>query len=187
MKGLVIFKGKYGATRQYAQWLGKSLDVVVKSPEDVGVKELAGYDFLVIGSSVYIGKLLIKDWLRKNTQHLQDKILFFFVVCATPSAERDKQHQIVVENIPDVLLETSDVFFLPGRVNRKLLGWKDRLMLEIGMRLEKDPVRKKAMQQDVDAVRKENLQDLLKAIHSYTSDDSIPAENIHGDDLMINK
>ena len=29
MKGLIIFKGKYGATRQYAGWIGDELQLPV--------------------------------------------------------------------------------------------------------------------------------------------------------------
>ena len=29
MKGIIIYKGKYGATAQYAQWLGEELNFPV--------------------------------------------------------------------------------------------------------------------------------------------------------------
>ncbi len=61
MKGLVIYKGRYGATKQYATWIGQELGLAVASADRFPLKELPKYDYFIIGSSVYIGKLEIKN------------------------------------------------------------------------------------------------------------------------------
>ena len=66
MKGLVIYKGRYGATKQYATWIAKELGLPAASADRFPVDELSKYDYFVIGSSVYIGKLEIRKWLKKN-------------------------------------------------------------------------------------------------------------------------
>ena len=168
MKGIIVYKGKYGATRQYAEWVGQELNLPVVVPDNLEGDELIKSDFVVIGSSVYMGKILISDWLKKNIKSLQNKILFLFVVCGTPPSEKDKQQHIVEDNVPALLLSGSNTFFLPGRLIRKELTWSDRLLVKIGASLEKDPVRKKAMLHDIDAVKKENLVEMLTAIRSLT-------------------
>ena len=55
MKGLVIYKGKYGATKQYAMWIGQELQLSVASADRFPVDELSKYDYFILGSSVYIG------------------------------------------------------------------------------------------------------------------------------------
>ena len=39
MKGLVIYKGKYGATEQYAMWIGQELQMPVVSSDRLQLKE----------------------------------------------------------------------------------------------------------------------------------------------------
>jgi menaquinone-dependent protoporphyrinogen IX oxidase len=80
MKGLVIYKGRYGATKQYAMWIGQELELAVASADRFPQGYLNDYDFVIIGSSVYIGKLEIAKWLKKNFNTLASKKLFFFQV-----------------------------------------------------------------------------------------------------------
>jgi menaquinone-dependent protoporphyrinogen IX oxidase len=168
MKGIIIYKGKYGATRQYAEWVGEELKLPVSVLDELKVEELLRSDFVVIGSSVYMGKMLVSDWLKKNVKNLQNKIIFLFVVCGTPPSEKEKQQHIVEDNVPALLLNGSNTFFLPGRLIRKQLSWSDRLLVKIGASFEKDPVKKKAMLEDIDAVKKENLVEMFTAIRSLT-------------------
>jgi hypothetical protein len=50
MKGIIIFKGKYGATRQYAEWLEKNWLYLFLRRRITGQKILSGCDFVIIGS-----------------------------------------------------------------------------------------------------------------------------------------
>lgn len=167
MKALIIFKGKYGATRQYAQWLQEVLSIPMRPPEEIAVENLNEFDSVLIGSSVYIGKLMIRDWLRQNCKYLENKKLFFFVVCGTPDIDEVSKERLLTDNIPAKLRVDSQVFLLPGRVIRKQLGWKDRLMLEIGARLEKDAAKRKTMLQDKDNVNKEAIRDMVTAVTRF--------------------
>ena len=63
MNGIIVYKGKYEATHQYAQWLGSNLSIPITTPEELQGDMLARMDYIIIGSSVYIGKLRIKPWL----------------------------------------------------------------------------------------------------------------------------
>ncbi len=176
MKGIIIYKGKYGATRQYAEWAGRELRLALFEPGNAGREKLAQCDFVVIGSSVYMGKLLIGNWMKQHINLLETKKIFLMVVCATPSSEKEKQEKIIKDNIPDLLLDQCDIFFLPGRLIVKKLSVMDRIFLKLGSMLEKDPVKKKAMQQDIDAVKEEHLHQLLNAAAAFSSGDTIPRE-----------
>lgn len=165
-KSAIIYSSKYGATRQYAEWLGEELALPLFITGSVDKAQLSICDFVVIGSSVYIGKLLIRDWLRKNAAILKNKKLFLFVVCGS-SSDKEKQKKIIADNIPDSLLELCSIFFMPGRLDIKKLSWKDRLLLKLGSRLEKNPVAKKAMLTGIDGVKKENSDELANAVRSF--------------------
>ena len=163
-KGAILYSSRYGATRQYAEWLANELQWPLLATGNITNTDLAAYDSLIIGSSVYIGRLLIKDWLKKHNPVLGDKDLSFFIVCATPASERDQQETIARTNIPHDLIGPENVFFLPGRLTIGKLSWRDRLMLRMGARMQKDPAKKAAMLSDVDYVRKEHLAPILQHV-----------------------
>lgn len=168
MKGIIIYKGRYGATQQYAEWLGAALNLETKPAAAINDESLAGYDYLIIGASVYIGKLEIKKWLKKNQAYLAGKKIFVFQVAGTPPVEKEKRESYNNGSIPEGIMENCEFYFLPGRMNIRKLSWIDRFMLKMGARLTKDPARKKAMLTDYDNVAKEHLKNIISAVKKYT-------------------
>ena len=167
MKGLVIYKGKYGATKQYAMWIGQELQLPVASADRFHIDELPKYDYFIIGSSVYIGKLEIKDWLKKNFTVLQNKKIFFFQVAASPVEQTEKRQSFNKASLPPDILQKIQFYYLPGRmIMRNLSGW-DRFMLKMGAKLTKDPVEKKAMLTDFDHVKKEKVIPIMEGVRTF--------------------
>jgi len=164
MKGILLYKGKYGATRQYANWIGEELQWPVFPSDELKTEKLDEADVIVIGSSVYAGRLLLNSWLKQHASQLINKKLLLFIVCATPAEKTDVLNQIAKLNIPPILREQCNVFFLRGRVVIKDLSWGDKLMLKMASWGTKDPVEKRAMLQGFDAVKKENIITLVKAV-----------------------
>lgn len=169
MEGIVIYKGKYGATQQYASWLGPALHIPVVPADGIEGGNLSKYDFLVIGSSVYAGKLQIHQWLRENLAAIQGKKLFLFIVCATPPHEKDKLEPVIRKNIPEEIRNRCEVFFLHGRMIMKKLSLADRIVLRLGAMLAKTPADRKRMLQDFDAVKKENIIPMINAVLLFIS------------------
>lgn len=168
MKGIVIYKGKYGATKQYAKWIGQELGLSVVGSKNIKENELSYYDFLLIGTSVYIGKLQIQKWLKDNLACLHEKKIFLFQVAATPPEEKEKRQAYNVASIPSTIMNDCEFYFLPGRMIMKKLSWKDKFMLKMGARLTKDPAAKKVMLTDYNNVRKENIAALLNAVREFS-------------------
>ena len=170
MKGVIISQGKYGATQQYSKWLAEELQLPQVIPGNIDAAALATYDYVVVGSSIYVGKLVLNRWLKKHADLLQAKKIFLFIVCATPPSEVEKLDVIRQQNVPLVLLNQCVVHFLHGRILRKQLSWKDSFMLRLGAMLQKDPEAKKKMLQDFDDVRRENIIPLVKDITLYNQE-----------------
>ncbi len=167
MKSLIIFKGKYGATAQYARWLGEELNFPVhKSDDNIDLKSTAA-ELFVIGTSIYIGKLQITPWLKNNLVSLRNARIFLFLVSGTPANESEKLDTAIRNGVPEELQKNMTVFYLPGRLRISNLSWKDRFMLKMGASLTKDPQVKKAMLTDYDHVKKENLAPLLQNVRAY--------------------
>lgn len=171
MKGIVIYKGRYGATKQYAAWIGQELGLPVASADRFPVNQLAFYDYFIIGSSVYIGQLEIKKWLKRNLKTLTGKKYFLFQVAASPVEDREKRQGYNTAGIPAPILNKAMTFFLPGRMIMRNLGWLDRFMLKMGARLTKDPVEKVRMVTDFNDVKKIHILPLLDAVKKYVKID----------------
>src|SRR5436190_16299651 len=168
MKGLVIYKGKYGATKQYAIWIGQELQLTVASADRFPLDELTRYDYIILGSSVYIGKLEIKDWLKKNFLVLRNKKLFLFQVAGSPAEQTEKRESYNKASLSSTILKKIQFYYLPGRmIMRNLSGWH-RFMLNMGAKLTKDPIEKKTMLTDFDHVKKENIFPIIEAVRTFT-------------------
>jgi menaquinone-dependent protoporphyrinogen IX oxidase len=164
MNGIVIYKSRYGAAKQYAQWIGETLKVSVKEMDEVSSESLVTYDYVIAGSSIYMGKILMKGWLAKNANALKGKKLFLFIVGAAPPSEKEKTEKYFTDNISKDLLLQSKHYYLQGKSVFQELSWFDRFFLKMGASLAKDERDKKAMLTDFNAIRKENLSDLLKEV-----------------------
>lgn len=174
MKGVIVYKGKYGATRQYAQWIGNDLKLPVRQPDEISLNYLTNCDFIILGSAVYIGKLLIWKWLKKHAGVLQNKKLFLFIVCGTSSSDKEKLAVIVKNNVPLSILDQTSIYFLHGKMNIKELNWLDRFLLKMGARLEKDPGTKKEMLTDYNDVKKQNITALVKEVEAFGCNTGMP-------------
>ena len=169
MKGLVIYKGKYGATKQYAMWIGQELQLSVASADRFPVDELPKYDYFILGSSVYMGQLEIKNWLKKNFKILQNKRIFFFQVAGSPPEQSEKRESYNKASLSADILKKIQFYYLPGRmIMRNLSAW-DRFMLKMGARLTKDPAEKEKMLTDFNDVNKENTDPLVKAVRNFAN------------------
>ena len=167
MKGLVIYKGKYGATKQYAAWIGQELGIPVASANRFPIDQLCNYDYFVVGSSVYIGRLEIKKWLKRNFKELINKKIFLFQVAALPAGDRIKRESYNAAGVPVAILNKAMSFFLPGRMLMRNLSWLDRFLLKMGARFVKDPAERRIMLTDFDDVKKEHILPLLTAVNAF--------------------
>ena len=168
MKGLVIYKGRYGATKQYAMWIGQELQLPVASADRFPVDELPKYDYFILGSSVYIGQLEIKNWIKKNFNVLMNKKIFFFQVAASPVDQIEKRESYNKASLPPAILKKAGFYYLPGRMLMRNLSRWDRFMLKMGARLARNPVEKKTMLTDFDHVKKEKVISIIEAVRKLT-------------------
>ncbi|RYG49023.1 MAG: hypothetical protein EOO01_12890, partial [Chitinophagaceae bacterium] len=90
MKNLILYEGKYGATRQYAKWLSEDVQLPVFPSSAYDANGLEASGLLVLGSSVYIGKLQISKWVHQYRHLLSGRKLILFVVSGTPLDEKEK-------------------------------------------------------------------------------------------------
>lgn len=115
LNGVVVYSSRNGTTLQYADWMKRELEIPMIDPARLDDQVLAVCDFVVIGTPVYSGKLLIGDWLTDNHERLGGTRLFLFVV-GTDLADRGKRLMVIRDNVPTGMLARCEVFFLAGRL-----------------------------------------------------------------------
>ena len=177
MQGHIIYQGKYGATRQYAEWLKDMLKIPVSTTKEIKAIEIENADYLVIGSSVYVGKLLIKHWLKENVADLVNKKIFMFIVSATPATEKLKLESFLL-SVPAEIRYLIEIYYLPGKVIKKDLSFLDNIILHMGAWLTKDPVEKKKMLTDFDFIDIIKLNELISSVQSFEKSHEIDISSV---------
>jgi len=167
MKGVIVYKSKYGATSQYSKWLADELGLPLVKAEEFHPKSLSDFDFVILAGSIYIGKWLFRDWVKQNAEVLKSKKLFFVMVCGTPLTDFKEQERLTSTNIPTSLVRNSDIIFLRGRVVIKRLSLMDKLALKFASSMVSDPIKKKEMQEGYDDVSRTNLVDVIRKVRQY--------------------
>ncbi|MGO4292176.1 flavodoxin domain-containing protein [Chitinophaga sp. RAB17] len=137
MRGIIIYKGKYGATRQYAIWLGNILNIPAILAGIEMNEQLKAADYIIMGTSVYIGKLQLRKWIEKHRELLVSKRLFLFLVAGTPVSEKEKLQEYITANIAADIRTRCNFFFFPGKLEFNKLSLSDKILLRIGSSLAK--------------------------------------------------
>ena len=121
---MILYKSKYGSTKQYAEWLAEALNADMVELDSATYKQLRGYEKLIIGSHVMASGVKGIKWLKKNYDHLGGKRIALFAVGASPANEKDIQ--ILRERSLGKELEALPLFYLRGRWNEPSMTWPDR-------------------------------------------------------------
>jgi hypothetical protein len=114
LNGVIVYRSRAGATQQYAMWIKEELRIPMIDPERLDDRILSICDFVVIGTPVYTGEMLVRDWLWSNHHRLSKMRLFLFVVCAHFS-DSEKRRMMIDDNIPPDIVRCCELHFLPGR------------------------------------------------------------------------
>jgi len=167
MKSMILYKSKYGATKQYADWLAESLELPAEDADEVSKDKIKNYDVVFIGTSVYFGKFLNERWLRRKTKELSTKKkIFLFIVCAS-AADTNECNEIIRSNVPIEIKDKCAFYFLPGKLLHHQLSLFDRFILRVAGLFLRDPLKKQAMHNDLDEVKRENLNPLIIASKGF--------------------
>ncbi len=142
----ILYTTKYGATREYAEWLSaaaKIPSIDIKQDPDI-----ARYDGLILGTPVFADHFRISKWMKTHWNTLKGKEIIIFSTGVKPNQGTIK------EALPWVDKEIS-YHPLPGRVILEELRGIDWLIARIISIKDKSLVK--------DEVRQEHIKELIKA------------------------
>lgn len=66
--------------------------------------------------------------MMKHIEILKTKKLFIFIVCATPDADERTQEHTIKQNIPKLIANRDNIYFLPGRLVVEKLRLGDEII-----------------------------------------------------------
>ncbi len=163
MRGMIAYLSRYGATEQYAVWLGEDTGLPVLRLRDVTKSHIDAAPLVLIGSNVRAGRLSAGRWIRRHWPQLQGRHVLVFSVGLRP-AEDPETLAVFERGLGSQILSAVQTFVLPGRLKPDALSFLERKMLAVAARAEADPDARVALTDGIDMVERHRLAPLLDAV-----------------------
>ena len=142
MKGIVIYKSKYGSTKKYAEWIRESTGFDMAEADKFKPDELGNYDTVIFGGGIYAGGIAGIAFLKKNIARLHGKNLAVFCCGASP-VDADFMKALKERNMPG---ELSDIplFYCRGGCDIANLHFADKTLCKMLVKAvaKKDPAQR---------------------------------------------
>ena len=165
----VIYKSKYGTTKQYAEWISEELGADLLNTSSVKPSELMSYDIVIYGGGLYAGGI---DGISLVVKNPCKQLVIFTVGLSDPNTT-DYSPIINKKNSKD-LLSKIKIFHLRGGMDYKKLGLAHKgvmsmlknvaLKKEEAQRSEEDKLFLKTYGSKVDFMKKETIAPIIEHI-----------------------
>ncbi|MFP4177217.1 MAG: flavodoxin domain-containing protein [Acholeplasmataceae bacterium] len=127
MKGIVLYKSKYGHTLRYATWLSEALDWELRELSDFKKKEVGSYESVVFGTGVYMNRM---KGIGRVKRLFRDKPITIFA-CGGNDGVEEEIERIRTRNLSRDEQDFHAFFYLPGGLDftrvKGPMGWMMRL------------------------------------------------------------
>ena len=131
MNAIVIYKSKYGSTKQYAKWIAESLSCKAVEAKTLKADDLANYDTIIYGGGLYAEIINGVSLITKNAELLKDKKIAVFSTGITPLDCKDYYDKMVVEkNFKNGIPENVKVFNFMGKMILEELSFVHKTALK---------------------------------------------------------
>ena len=125
MKGIVLYKSKYGHSKQYATWIAEDLGFELKAFKAFKQKDVKAYDTVIFGTGVYMGKM---NGLKRALNVFKNKPITIFASAGNPGLE-EEINVIKQENFTPDELAFHHFFYLPGGVDFTIVKGPMKLLI----------------------------------------------------------
>ncbi|MBR4110524.1 MAG: flavodoxin domain-containing protein [Clostridia bacterium] len=117
MSTVVVYKSKYGSTKQYAEWIAEELGCEALDAKKVKIDDLEKYDTIVYGGGLYAEVINGVILLTKNMDKLEGKKLIVYSTGITPLKYSEYYDKLVIEkNFKPEMLEKIKVYNFLGKM-----------------------------------------------------------------------
>ncbi|WP_066501345.1 flavodoxin domain-containing protein [Abyssisolibacter fermentans] len=129
-KVIVIYKTKYGSSKQYAEWIAEEVNADLYKCSDVSIEDLQKYKTIVYGGSLYACGILGVKLLTNNFEMLKDKKIIVFSVGAAAPKEK-AYNDVKNNNFTADMLNNMNFFMLRGGFNYQKLNLVDKFLMNL--------------------------------------------------------
>ncbi len=139
-KTVVIYRSKYGYTKQYAEWLAEELEADIHDGANTKPADLSGYDVIIYGGGLYAGGVSGVSLLTKSFPAIRDKSLYLFTVGAADVADEQNIRGIRTELnkvLTPEMQEKITIFHLRGGIDYPRMSFVHRAMMSMLVRMLK--------------------------------------------------
>lgn len=178
LTGAIFFAGQYGSTAQYAGWIGAASNLPVFDSARTDA-DPESFDFLVLGSSVIVHKLLIRKWLKRHRNTIENKPVILFTVSGAPAGP--KLDGWIADSLPADLTARVHHVALRGKLDHEKIGWWVKLILRIGALMNDDPEAREEELKGFDYMDKSSIAPVLELIAQCRSNGSAPDTREQGE------
>ncbi len=164
--GAIFFSGQYGSTAQYAEWIGEATGLPVFTVNDSNA-DPANYDFLLLGSSVIVHKLLIRKWVKRHLTDIEHKPVILFTVSGAPAGL--KLDSWIAASLPEHLITRAHHVALRGKLDHDEISWWVKLILRIGAWMNDDPDAREDELKGFDYMDESSIEPILTLVEQLGS------------------
>jgi menaquinone-dependent protoporphyrinogen IX oxidase len=131
MNTIVVYKSKYGSTKQYAEWIAEELGCNAVEAKSVKADDLLQYDTIIYGGGLYAEIINGVSLITKNKQKLSGKKIVIYTTGITPLDVRAYYDGEVLEkNFKNGVPENIKIFNLLGKMKLDELTLPHRAALK---------------------------------------------------------
>ena len=117
MKPIVLYRSKYGSTKNYAEWIAEELSCTAQDAKGLDTDILKDYDTIIYGGGLYAEIISGISLITKNIDKLSEKKLIVFTTGITPTDCREYYDDMVFEkNFKGDTKDKVKVFNFPGKM-----------------------------------------------------------------------
>lgn len=137
----VIYKSKYGTTKQYAEWIADELGTPLFEVSEIKPYQLLNYDVVIYGGGLYASGIIGVKLVANNPCK---SLVVFTVGLANP--DTTDFTEIIIKNFTQELLQKTKLFHLRGGIDYKKLGFihKNMMSLLVKFKVEKIPPKERS-------------------------------------------
>jgi len=125
-KVAVIYKSKYGATKQYAEWIARALNADIFSASNVKISRLKDYDMIIFGGGMYAGNI---NGISQVARYPAKPLVIFTVGLGDPDGISFAG--ILQKSLPPAKFDTAKTFHLRGALDFDALNFLHRRVMNM--------------------------------------------------------
>lgn len=133
---VVIYKGKYGATEQYARWISEALSCDMVDADHFLARDFEKYDNIIYGGALQAGGIKGFELIKKNRMKILEKKIVIFVVGINVDS-KENRIQVREINFDKYALAGMTVYYCMGAFNPSKIKGMDKSIINLTLKMLK--------------------------------------------------